>query len=164
MACCAAIKSALLAAMSNVTELLAAEFELLKTEVIAKYEASGMAASGNWADSVVIQKLPNGFNLVADGYINGRGPGKPPPSEAIEAWIRQKGIAAKLEKGMIIQTLAYLIARKIAREGWKPKPENQNIVDSLVTPQRIQQILDKVGAVYITDFTTQIINLLKPTA
>jgi hypothetical protein len=164
MACCAVIKSEFRAAMSNVTELLAAEFELLKAEVIAKYETSGRASSGNWADSVVIQKLPNGFNLVADGYINGRGPGKPPPSEAIEAWIRQKGIATKIEKGMSIQTLAYLIARKIGREGWKPKPENQKLIDDLVTPQRIQQILDKVGAVHITDFTTQIINLFKPTA
>ena len=150
--------------MSSITELLAAEFELLKAEVIAKYEASGQQASSDWTDTFVVQQLPNGFNLVADGYINGRGPGKPPPSEAIEAWIKQKGIAAKLEKGMSVHTLAYLIARKIGREGWKPKPEHQNIIESLVTPQRIQQILDKVGEVYVTDFTTTLINLLTPTA
>ena len=150
--------------MSSITKLLAAEFELLKAEVIAKYEASGMDVSGKWASTIVVQQLPNGFSLVADDYINGRGPGKPPPSVAIEAWIKQKGIAAKLEKGMSVQTLAYLIARKIAREGWKPKPEHQNIIDGLVTPQRIQQILDKVGQVYVTEFTTTLINLLTPTA
>lgn len=164
MACCVVTKFAFRLIMSSVTQLLAAEFELLKAEVIAKYEASGMEISGNWADTVEVQSTPNGYSIAAANYINGCDPGKPPPSEAIEAWIKQKGIAAKLEKGMSIQSLAYLIARKIGREGWQPKPEHKNIIDGLVTPQRIQQILDKVGEVYITDFTTQIINLLKPTA
>jgi len=164
MACYAVTKFEYLLIMSSVTELLAAEFELLKADVIAKYEASGMDASGNWADTVEVQATPNGYSITAADYINGRGPGKPPPSEAIEAWIKRKGIAAKLEKGMSIQSLAYLIARKIGREGWQPKPGSENITNAVVTPQRIQQILDKVGEVYITEFTTQIVNLLKPTA
>ena len=150
--------------MNSADDILAAEFELLKSEVIAAYEASGNNASGNWVDSVTVQRLPNGFTLVADDYINGRGPGKPPPSAAIEAWIKQIGIASKLEKGMTTQSLAYLIARKISRKGWQPKPGSNNFVNNVVTPQRIQQILDKVGGVYAANFTSQIINLLKPTA
>ena len=150
--------------MSSAAEVLAAEFELLKAEIIAKYEASGTAASGNWANTVQVQPVANGYSITAADYINGRNPGKPPPSEAILAWIEQKGIASKLEKGRTVTSLAYLIARKIAREGWKPKNTDTSFINGVVTPQRIQQILDKVGNVYVTNFTTQIINLLKTTA
>jgi len=147
--------------MSNAGQLLAAEFELLKADIIAAYEAGGQAVSGNWADTVKVEATTNGYSITAAGYINGRAPGTPPPSEAIEQWIKQKGIATRLEKNMTISSLAFLIARKIGREGWRPKPGTINIVDSVVTPERIQRMLDKVGEVYLSDFTTQITNYLK---
>mgnify|MGYP001763027373 FL=1 len=81
---------------SNITETLRKEFESLRQEVMARYESSGVKASGKWAESIRIEELPNGFTLVTDSYINGRGPGKAPPSEAIEKWIVQKGIATRL--------------------------------------------------------------------
>ena len=150
--------------MSNATQLLAAEFELLKADIIAAYEASGQLATGHWADTVTVQATPSGYSITAADYINGRAPGTPPPSEAIEAWIIKKGIAARLQKSMTISSLAFLIARKIARFGWKPKDGTANIIDSVVTPERIQQILDAVGESYVSDFTSQIINYLKPSA
>jgi hypothetical protein len=150
--------------MSNATELLAAEFELLKADIISAYRASGQAVSGNWADTVKVEATPNGYSITAADYINGRGPGKPPPSKAIEEWLQQKGIATRLEKNMTISSLAFLIARKIGREGWKQKAGTVNIVDSVVTPERIQQMLDNVGAVYLDNFTNTIINYLKQAA
>jgi hypothetical protein len=150
--------------MSNTPQqLLAAEFELLRAEVIAAYQGS-MEAGGNWAESVTIQPAPAGYSITAADYINGRSPGKPPPSEAIEAWINQKGIASRLEKNMTVSSLAFLIARKIAREGWQPKPGNGNSIDGVVTPQRIQHILDKVGESYLANLTTQITNYLNQIA
>jgi hypothetical protein len=150
--------------MSNATELLAAEFELLKADIISAYRASGQAVSGNWVDTVKVEATPNGYSITAADYINGRGPGKPPPSKAIEEWLQQKGIAARLEKNMTISSLAFLIARKIGREGWKPKAGTVDIVDSVVTPERIQQMLDNVGTVYLDNFTNTIINYLKQAA
>jgi hypothetical protein len=150
--------------MSNATELLAAEFELLKADIISAYRASGQAVSGKWADTVTVEATPNGYSITAADYINGRGPGKPPPSKAIEEWLQQKGIAARLEKNMTISSLAFLIARKIGREGWKPKAGTVDIVDSVVTPERIQRMLDNVGAVYLDNFTNTIINYLKQAA
>lgn len=147
--------------MDSSNETLRAEFELLRQEVIARYESSGMRVSGNWAESVLVEELPNGFTLVADGYINGRGPGKAPPSEAIEKWLTQKGIAARLQDEISTGSLAYLIARKIAREGWTPKENAADIIAQVVTPQRIQQIIDKVEAVYFQQFSDQISNTLK---
>lgn len=148
--------------MSNATQLLATEFELLKADIIAAYEASGQSVTGHWADTVSVEATPSGYSINAADYINGRAPGTPPPSEAIEAWIIKKGIAARLQKNMTISSLAFLIARKIARFGWKPKDGATNIIDSVVTPERIQQILDAVGESYVLDFTSQIINYLKP--
>jgi hypothetical protein len=65
---------------------------------------------------------------------------------------------------MTISSLAFLIARKIGREGWKPKAGTVDIVDSVVTPERIQQMLNNVGAVYLDNFTNTIINYLKQAA
>jgi hypothetical protein len=121
-------------------------------------------SSGNWADTVKVEATPNGYSITAADYINGRGPGKPPPSKAIEEWLQQKGIAARLEKNMTISSLAFLIARKIGREGWKPKAGTVDIVDIVVTPERIQQMLNNVGAVYLDNFTNTIINYLKQAA
>lgn len=56
-------------------------------------------------------------------YANfGRGPGKFPPSSAIDAWItRRKITPRKLSSGRTPtkSQLVYLISRKIAREGFK---------------------------------------------
>lgn len=140
--------------MSSIKELLAAEFEAIRAEIVSAYEASGMVASGSWGESVQVIELPNGFTISAPDYLNGRKPGKQPPSEAIEQWLKTKGIAASVEKEISTGSLAYLIARKIGREGWQPK--QQNFIDTMITPQRIQQLLDKVQNTALADFTAQV--------
>ncbi|MES2487391.1 MAG: hypothetical protein V4581_15775 [Bacteroidota bacterium] len=147
---------------SDVAQLLSAEFEALRQEIVQAYEVSGMENTGNWGKSVAVQQLPNGFSIVADEYINGRGPGKAPPSAVIEQWIIKKGIAARLGSEISVSSLAFLIARKIARRGWKPKQGFEDIVGSIATPQRINSILDKAGALYVSGFTTEILKHLTP--
>ncbi|MFP5437474.1 MAG: hypothetical protein ACLGH8_06810 [Bacteroidia bacterium] len=148
---------------SNINETLRAEFELLRQEVLARYESTGVKASGKWAKSIRIEELPNGFTLVADAYVNGREPGKAPPSEAIEKWIVQKGIAARLSDNISVNSLAYLIARKIAREGWQPKAGTENLLQQVVTPQRIQQLLNKLIPSHIQDLLYSLKILLHDT-
>jgi len=48
----------------------------------------------------------------------GRKPGRPPPSSALEAWVRTKISSSAKE----IKGIAFLIARKIGLEGTKPQP------------------------------------------
>lgn len=146
---------------TNVQEILRAEMEQLRQEVIAQYRSSGRAASGHWAETVQVQQLPNGFTLVADGYINGRGPGKAPPSAVIQQWITQKGIAARLGKEISVSSLAFLIARKIARMGWQPPAGQEDFIARVVTPARIQQIIDKVAPVYLDTLAQQFFDSLK---
>jgi hypothetical protein len=145
--------------MSSVSQILGSEFELLRAEAVAAYEASGQAASGNWGGNVKVELTETGASLTAPDYINGRKPGTPPPSEAIGQWLINKGIAARLEKDISVSSLAFLIARKIGREGWQP--DKEDILASIVTPQRIQAILDKIGESQLEDFTTQVLNHLK---
>lgn len=145
--------------MSSISQILSAEFELLRAEAVAAYKASGRAASGNWGANIKVELTETGASLTAPEYINGRKPGTPPPSDAIEQWLISKGIAARLEKDISISSLAFLIARKIGREGWQP--DKEDILASVATPQRIQAILDKIGESQLEDFTTQVLNHLK---
>lgn len=145
--------------MNSISEILTAEFEKLKAEISTAYEAGGMAASGSWGSNLQLQLTGNSASITAPDYINGRRPGSPPPSKAIEEWIIAKGIAARLQRDITISSLAYLIARKIGREGWQPKQED--IVQSIATPARIQQIIDKAGESCLSGFTNEIINHLK---
>src|SRR5688572_9331060 len=114
--CCALIKYA--CRMSSISQILKAEFEQLRQEIATAYEASGMAASGDWGKQLEVQAADGSASITAPDYINGRKPGTPPPSEAIEEWIVRKGMAARIQGEITIGSLAYLIARKIGREGW----------------------------------------------
>ncbi len=147
--------------MSSIKELLTVEFEALKTEIIKQYEASGLKASGNWANTLEVRVMETGASITGASYADGRPPGKHPPSEAILQWILAKGITAQAENNISISSLAYLIARKIAREGWKPQQSGSEIIASVATPERMQKIIDRVGEIYITQFSNDIINFLK---
>jgi hypothetical protein len=62
----------------------------------------------------IYSDMPNrSFNYLMT-LENGRGPGKPPPTEPILKWIQQRGINPD---DISQKSLAYLIARKIGNEG-----------------------------------------------
>ena len=148
--------------MDSAADVLALEFEALKKDLLTAYEASGMKASGAWGKSLEVKAAGNSAQLLGYGYIEGGKPGTPPPSEAIEQWLIDKGIAARLEKDITISSLAFLIARKIGREGWKPK--DGSVIERVVTPERIEQIIERVGAALLPDFLADIINHIKTVA
>lgn len=148
--------------MISIEQVLTAEFEALKEELAAAYSASGASVTGNWAQQLEVKASGTGAQLWGTGYIEGRKPGTPPPSEAIEQWIVAKGIASRLENDMSISSLAFIIARKIGREGWKP--EEGSVIKKVITAQRIQQIIDKAGMAVLPEFTSDIIHHLKTIA
>lgn len=77
----------------------------------------GIRASGRSADSTFIEFDESGGQVMGSGYFKfqfvGRGPGGFPPIEDILTWIRTKNIQSEISEN----SLAYLIARKIARQG-----------------------------------------------
>jgi len=89
--------------------------------------------------------------------LGGRRPnaGKMPPIQAIEDWIKAKGIKP-IEDKMSTSTLAYLIARKISLEGTK-KENNLAIYSQVITPERIQMIMDKISNLNANAFITDVV-------
>lgn len=155
--------------MAIAKDILTEEFEALKEELIAQYDAQGMRASGAWADSLEVKTTDRKAQILGLPYSQqletGRQAGKQPPSEAIEQWIINKGIAATIQGKITISSLAFLIARKIGREGWKREQfGGVELISKVVTPERIQQIIDRLSDVYLVEFSNDLIGYLKEAA
>jgi hypothetical protein len=64
-----------------------------------------------------------------------------------------------------ISSLAFLIARKIAKEGTKYyKQGGTDLLEAVITPERIQLILDQVSEFYVDSFTSEITGFVKKMA
>mgnify|MGYP003632392836 CR=1 FL=1 len=151
-------------------EILEEELKSLEGEFLAKYLEKGMKASGDWGRSLEnkVSSSSNGINgvLKANDYSQqletGRKKGAYPDIDAIEKWIVDKGIGSNIEKKISVSSLAFLIARKIAREGWKrEKYGGVDLISEVATPQRMQSIIDKVGQGYVVTITDEIIKAFK---
>ncbi len=145
----------------QVEEILKQEFKLLREELVKQYDIQGMRASGNWANSIEEQYTPLTAKLIGENYSEqleyGRKAGKQPPSQAIEQWIRDKGLMNRIVGKISISSLAYLIARKIAREGWKrEKFGGVELISKVVTPERMQKMIDRVGEYSLSLFQKEI--------
>ena len=79
-------------------------------------------------------------------YIeNGRGPGKFPPIQAIQNWIEVKHIVPR--NNATVPQVAYLVARKIAREGTQGKHAVAGTLDvfrDIFLPQITQAIVQDI--------------------
>lgn len=149
------------------SEILQREFELLKDDLIAKHQELGMPASGNWERELEVRVERLSASIVGTPYteqlVNGRAPGKFPPVAAIRQWIIDKPIhfVGKIK----LSSLAFLIARKIANDGTKYFQQGgTDLIEAVITPERIQSIIDKVSEFYIDTFTTEISGFLKKLA
>lgn len=152
--------------MSATANILKQEFDSLKNDLIAKHQALGMKASGKWIESLENRSKGLSGQLWGEAYteqlVNGRKPGKFPPIKMIEKWIYDKGITPN---GISYSSLAFLIARKIAKEGTEYfKQGGTDLVEAVITPQRIQSILDKVSEFQISSFSSEIKGILKQIA
>ena len=98
----------------------------LANEVKQKAIAADMVATGKTIESIEVVMADDGGKIIAAKYIgvleDGRRPtrsgapkGNPTLRENIEAWITARNITPK--DNMKVKTLAFLIARKIHREG-----------------------------------------------
>jgi len=139
--------------METPEEVLAREMELLKEDFIQAHKDLKMKASGNWEREIDDQVIDTTAKLTGrvvgvhytTQLVKGRRPGKMPPSKAIEEWIRHKGIKAK-GKNIKISQLAFAIAVNIKKKGTKYFQQGgTDLIDRVLTPERIKDIIDKVG-------------------
>lgn len=146
-------------------QILSQEFEALKADLIRLYDAKGMRSSGKWADSLEVIADENTVVLMGEEYSQqletGRQAGKFPPIADIKKWILDKGIFNSALQKISLSSLAFLIARKIANNGWKRERfGGVELISSVVTAERMQKIIDEVGNVMMVEISTQIITLI----
>ncbi len=140
--------------MATTKQLLEQEFERLKIDLITEYDSMGMRASGEFANELEVRTEPLKATLLGAGHSkqleDGRGKTGSSPTisaepliEKIKRWIVQKGIVAQ---GITVGSLAFLITRKIHREGWdRAKHGGVGLISRVITDQRMQSIIDKIG-------------------
>jgi hypothetical protein len=158
------------------SEVLSREFEALKTDLIQAYDAKGMRASGKFADSLEVRVDGLKAQLWGESYAqqletgrrpdgSGTGPQWQNPTEDIIQWIKDKGIANRIEGEISISSLAFLILRKIRSEGWKREQHGGvELISEVVTEQRMQKIIDEVGAEQALIYSTEIIKITQELA
>lgn len=130
-----------------VEEILKEEFDQIVVELKQKHIELGMKASGQWLDSLEVEASETNARIYGEDYteylVNGREPGKFPPIDAIKQWIDDKGIVSDIP----VSSLAFLIARKIANEGTEYyKQGGTDLIDAVITPERTQGIIDRIGS------------------
>lgn len=155
--------------MPTSQQIFEEEFESIKKDLANKHRELGMKASGQWEGSLEVESGVDFGRVIGEPYteqlVNGRKPGKFPPIQAIEKWIVDKGIIANIEGNITVSSLAFLIARKIAKEGTEYfKEGGTDLVESVFTPQRVQKIIDKLGAELAIEFSQKIERELKQIA
>lgn len=144
---------------NNSDEVIKEEMEMIKADIIAVYNASQKRTSGEFERGLEAIYSPNKAVLNGYVYLDGRKAGKQPPIQAIEKWLIAKGIKP-IEDKMKISTLAYLIARKIAKEGTK----NENhikIYEQVITPERVDKILERLNKINVTLFIDEVRIMIK---
>lgn len=150
------------------SQILAEEMELIKRDLIIKHKELGMPASGKWIESVEANTNRLSGVILAEHYteqlVNGREPGRFPPIDRIEQWIKDKGIQP-FDSNLKISSLAFLIARKIAREGTRYFQQGgTDLVEAVITPARIQRIINRVTEFQISSFSSAITGMFQQLA
>jgi hypothetical protein len=139
-------------------QILQEEMESLKNDILAIYNRSGKRTTGEFERGLEVEYNSNSATLKGYEYLGGRRPGKQPPIQAIENWINTKGINP-IEANMKVSSLAFLIARKIAKEGTR-KESNLAIYSQVVTPERIDKILERINQLNANAFIQEVVGTI----
>lgn len=134
----------------KVMELVSSELEALKQKVIENQKNSGLVASGRTIASMKVEVTEDGgilWGRSAFGTLEtGRKGGKVPAGfwKIIRQWMDDKGI--QVEKP---DSFAYLVARKIAREGTQLfRNGGRSDIYSSEIKGTIERMSDKIGLLF----------------
>ena len=156
--------------MSEISNITAKGFELIKRKVIESYNSKGMKASGEFEQSLEVVEVPNGAQLIGAGHAvylefgrnstpSGTSMGNPSLLEKIKEWVHDKGIVAN---DISEDSLIYLITRKIHREGWdRAQHGGVNLISDSIHENSFQPIIDEVFNREKNNITETLIKILK---
>lgn len=149
--------------MPTSKQIFQEEFDSISKDLVLKYKELGMKASGKFEEEIEVQAGDDFGRVIGVPYTTQLQEGRKPTErggdgsllKAIEQWIVDKGIVGNIEGDISVSSLAFLITRKIHREGWKRKNHGGvELVTSVVTPKRMQSIIDRLGDAMTIEFTT----------
>lgn len=137
--------------------------ERTKQELIDRYKSMGLKASGAFEEGLSTETDENSTKIWSAQHTgamvlgrkpseNGSKPGK--LLDIIKQWIINKGITSELKP----ESLAFLITRKIHREGIKVPNEHNDgtLISSVINDNSIDGLLSKMGIYIIKDIKTEI--------
>lgn len=144
-------------------DILEQEFEELRNELIIAYDKKGMRTTGRFERELEVEVSDFTAILRGEKYTEqleyGRRPGNVSKEgvENIKEWILAKNVFSAAIEEIGLSSLAFLISRKIAREGFdREKYGGVDLVSEVVTPERIQKIMDKVSRAAIVNFVSEL--------
>jgi len=150
--------------MNDSEKILKEEIGGILADIKAKYESSGRKASGQFAEGLeaVYESSTFQYKGTIKGftYLAGRGPtkngnkGEPTVQERILEWLKVRGIKP-IEEKMSLNSLAYVIARKIHKQG-TDKSLWLKIYEEVITPERIDRIIKRISELNVNMIITQI--------
>lgn len=151
--------------MNKEDEIIREEIQLILDDIIKVYESSGRKASGQFEEGLEAIYEPYKATIRGFTYLAGRGKTKKGHKagekylvESILEWLKYKGIKARSKTtGRFIKqsSLAWAIATKIHREGTK-QTEWLKIYEQVITPERIDKIIDRISELNVNRLITEI--------
>ena len=142
-------------------EIIKEEIDAILSDILTIYEQSGRKASGQFEEGLEAVYSPFSATIKGYIYLAGRGktkkkgkPGEPTVQQQILKWLKIKGIRS-IEKNISQKSLAFLIARKIHEKGTK-RSEWLKIYEQVITPERINSIIDRISDLNVNRIVTQI--------
>lgn len=157
-----------------IKEIIDTWLEEVRKDLIKNYDRLGLRASGKWAKTLEPESNIKDDNIKASmlgqQYTGAlEEPGRKPSKNnqggklriAIRQWIDDKRIRPK--GGISKDSLAFLITRKIHEEGIKvPNKYNKGgLVSDVVTKEKIQELIDKLGLFYQAELRSSLIKTLQ---
>ena len=148
--------------MKTIAEEVQKWLDESKAKITANYDRDNMRASGNFARSLetnVKESQGRVIGVMVGAHHSlfvdqGRRAGKRPPISAILQWIDDKRI---VPTDISNHSLAFLIARKIGNEGWKPKNSYPNgVISSVINQNEIDKLLISLSKVAATNIRTEV--------
>jgi hypothetical protein len=150
--------------MSDVSDILQDELEILLKEIIRQHEAAGQVASKKTRDSFKVEVSENRGKLLGASYAGvlekGRKPGKVPNdfTNILLRWMSAKGIAPSDAKQA--EVMANAIKWKIIKEGTSlyVGKETRKVRFTVLVDMCLRSIEERVTSSYILEFKENIFN------
>ena len=119
---------------NELTKLQKQTGQIIKGKMIENLRNNRSVASGNLLRSIAVNtpeepnqqgnletvlEIKSWYAQLVDQGIDPRGPGKQPPIQPIEAWIKRKSIA--VPAGLTIKQFSFAIAKKVPKQGQRKR-------------------------------------------